>query len=189
LSHWDDFLHRHYPEARKVRAEMFSGWTQELSHLSPTVCRAWQRLVRNWLLFHARDHTGTFIPDLLTFPKPSPAQLPRLVSEAEMARILQAARQLPPSSSNPLRAETIALDLLLLFCCGLRRGELLRLKLSDLDRNQRLLSIVETKRGPPLKQYSFNTFSLACVFERYIILHQFRIRSRQKRGQQAQARD
>jgi len=124
---------------------MFSIWTRELSYLSPTVGRAWQRLVRNWLLFHARDHTGTFIPDLLTFPKPIPAQLPRLVSEAEMARILQAARQLPPSRTNPLRAETIALGLLLLFCCGLRRGELLRLKLSDLDRNQSLLSIVETK--------------------------------------------
>ena len=145
LSHWDNFLHCHYPEARKVSAEMFSGWTQELSHLSPTVRRARQCLVRNWLLFHARDHAGTFIPDLLTFPKPTPAQLPRLVSEAEMARILQAAWQLPPSRTNPLRAETIALGLLLLFCCGLRRGELLRLKLGDLDRKQRLLSIVETK--------------------------------------------
>ena len=145
LSHWDNFLHCHYPEARKVSAEMFSGWTQELSHLSPTVRRARQCLVRNWLLFHARDHTGTFIPDLLTFPKQIPAQLPCLVSEAEMARILQAAWQLPPSRTNPLRAETIALGLLLLFCCGLRRGELLRLKLGDLDRKQRLLSIVETK--------------------------------------------
>ena len=78
LSHWDDFLHRHYPGARKVCAEMFFGWTQELSHLSPTVRRGRQRLVRNWLLFHARDHAGTFIPDLLSFPKPIPAQLPSL---------------------------------------------------------------------------------------------------------------
>ena len=51
-----------------------------------------------------------------------------------MALILQAARQLPPSRTNPLRAETIELGLLLLYCCGLRRGELLRLKLSDIDR-------------------------------------------------------
>ena len=62
-----------------------------------------------------------------------------------MALILQAAQQLPPSRTNPLRAETIELGLLLLYCCGLRRGELLRLKLSDIDRNQCLLSIVETK--------------------------------------------
>jgi integrase len=62
-----------------------------------------------------------------------------------MALIIQSAHKLSPSSTNPLRAETIALGLMLLFCCGLRRGELLRLKLGDLDRNQRLVRIAFTK--------------------------------------------
>jgi integrase/recombinase XerD len=145
LSHWDDFLHRRYPEARKVRAAMFYGWAKKLSHLSPTVRRNWQRVLRNFLLFHTRAHAGTFSPDILTFPKPTPPQPPRLVSETEMALIIQSAHQLSPSSTNPLRAETIALGLMLLFCCGLRRGELLRLKLGDLDRDQRLIRIAFTK--------------------------------------------
>jgi integrase/recombinase XerD len=34
---------------------------------------------------------------------------------------------------------------MLLFCCGLRRGELLRIKLGDLDRGQSLIRIVLTK--------------------------------------------
>jgi integrase/recombinase XerD len=145
LSHWDDFLHRQYPQARKVRAAMVYDWAKELSHLSPRVRRNWQRVLRNFLLFHARDHAGTFIPDILTFPKPTPVQPPRLISATEMALIIQCAHQLPPSSTNPLRAETIALGLMLLFCCGLRRGELLRLKLGDIDRNQRLIRIAFTK--------------------------------------------
>ena len=145
LSHWDDFLRRRYPEARKVRAAMFYDWAKELSHLNPTVRRNWQRVLRNFLLFHTRAHAGTFIPDILTFPKPTPPQPPRLVSETEMALIIQSAHQLSPSSTNPLRAETIALGLMLLFCCGLRRGELLRLKLGDLDRDQRLIRIAFTK--------------------------------------------
>jgi integrase/recombinase XerD len=145
LSHWDDFLHYQYPTARKVRAVMFYDWVKELSQLCPTVRRNWQRVLRNFLLFHDRDHAGTFIPDILTFPKPTPPQSPRLVSETEMALIIQSARQLPPSCTNPLRAETIALGLMLLFCCGLRRGELLRLKLEDIDRNQRLIRIAFTK--------------------------------------------
>jgi integrase/recombinase XerD len=145
LRHWDDFLHSQYPEARKVRAAMFYRWTTELTDLSPTVRRNWQRVLRNFLLFHARDHAGTFIPDILTFPKSTPAQLPQLVSETEMALIIQSARQLPPSPTNPLRAETIALGLMLLFCCGLRRGELLRLKLGDIDRDQCLIRIAFTK--------------------------------------------
>jgi integrase/recombinase XerD len=145
LSHWDAFVHRRYPQARKVRAEMFYGWTQGLTHLSPVVCRNRQRVVRNFLLYYARDHAGTFIPDIRTFPKSTPAKPPRLVSETEMALLIQCAHQLPPSCTNPLRAETIRLGLMLLFCCGLRRGELLRIKLGDLDRGQSLIRIVLTK--------------------------------------------
>jgi integrase/recombinase XerD len=145
LSHWDSFLKRQYPQARKVRAEMFFGWIEELVHLSPVVRRNRQRVVRNFLLYHARDHKGTFIPDVRTFPKSTPAEPPRLVSDIEMARLIQCAGQLPPSCTNPLRAETIRLGLILLFCCGLRRGELLRIKLGDLDRDQNLIRIVLTK--------------------------------------------
>jgi integrase/recombinase XerD len=145
LSHWDDFLYSQYPQAKKVRAAMFYDWVKELRYLSPTVHRSWQRVVRNFLLFHARDHVGTFIPDVLTFPKPTPPQPPRLVSETEMALIIQCARQLAPAHTNPLRAETIRLGLMLLFCCGLRRGELLRVKLADLDKDQSLIRIVFTK--------------------------------------------
>ena len=145
LHRWDDFLHRRYPKARKVQAPMVHGWTQELSRLTSTGRRIHLRIVRNFLLFHARDHADTFIPDPLSFPKPLPPISPRLVSEAEMARLLEGARQLPPSPWNPLRAETLRLGLLLLFCCGLRRGELLRLTLGDLDPRQGLLHIRQTK--------------------------------------------
>lgn len=101
--------------------------------------------MRNFLLFHAREHAGTFIPDLLTFPKATPVAAPRLVSEAEMGRILAVARQLPPSFENPLRAETFYIGFLLLFCCGLRRGELMRLTLGDIQAEQTVLHIRLTK--------------------------------------------
>ena len=35
LRHWDSYLKRWYPQARKVRAEMFYGWIEELVHLRP----------------------------------------------------------------------------------------------------------------------------------------------------------
>ena len=145
LAHWDHFLHCLYPRSCGVRAQMFARWTNELTHLSTTGSRAHQRIVRNFLLFHARDHHRTFIPDPLTFPKPAPVVVPRLISEVEMARVLEAAQQLLPTAENPLRAETLRVGLILLFCCGLRLGELLRLKLSDIDIEQAVLSIRLTK--------------------------------------------
>ena len=87
----------------------------------------------------------TYIPDLKTFPRPDPPRPPRLVSVTEMAQLLATASMLPPSHRNPLRAPTIRLALVLLFCCGLRRGELFRLKIRHFDRREKVLRIETTK--------------------------------------------
>jgi integrase/recombinase XerD len=141
LRHWDNFVHRRYPQACQVRAEMFTDWTKTLVTLTSTGSRCFHRIVRNFLLFHARSHPGTFIPDRLTFPKPAPVVTPRLVSDVEMGSVLVAVRQLSPSARNPLRAETFYIGLILLFCCGLRRRELLRLTLGDIQAEQTVLHI------------------------------------------------
>ena len=145
LRHWDDFLQREFGSVRQVRPEMFQRWAQTLPPLHPTVRRNRLRIVRNFLLFHSRQHPRTFIPDLLTFPKPSPHRPPRLVSVQEMACVLATTSQLPISHQNPLRPQTVRLALLLLFCCGLRRGELLRLQWQHCDLQQNLLRIEGTK--------------------------------------------
>jgi site-specific recombinase XerD len=145
LRHWDDFVHRQHPHANKVRPEMFTDWAKTLTSLTSTGSHTCQRIVRNFLLFHARDHIGTFIPDRLTFPKPAPVVSPRLISEAEMGRVLAVARQLPPTAVNPLRSETFHIGFILLFCCGLRSGELLRLTLGDIQEDQTVLHILSSK--------------------------------------------
>jgi integrase len=68
-----------------------------------------------------------------------------LVSIKEMADLLATAALLPPSHQNPLRAEAVRLALVLLFCCGLRRGELLRLKVRDFDPHESLIRVEATK--------------------------------------------
>ena len=145
LHHWDQFIHRHYPQARRVSAEMFNAWSNQFLHLKPIVRRSRQRVVRKFLLFDARENENAFIPDPTTFAKPSQTLQPRLITELEMARILAVTNQVPPSFANPLRAETLKIGFVLLFCCGLRCGELLRLKLADIDLEQRLLHIRLTK--------------------------------------------
>ena len=44
-----------------------------------------------------------------------------------------------------LRAETIHLGLALLFCCGLRRGEVTRLRLAHYDPRERSLRIASAR--------------------------------------------
>jgi integrase len=145
LRRWDAFLLRRYGNVRKVTPPMFQLWAQAMPGLTAIVRRNRMRIVRNFLLFHARQHPGTYIPDPKTFPRPSQPRPPRLISPAEMSRLLAAAGTLPASHRNAQRASTVRLALALLFCCGLRRGELLRLRIQDFDRRDEVLRIEATK--------------------------------------------
>lgn len=111
LRRWDDFLRRHYPKARQVKPHMFQCWVQRMPALHATVRRNRMRIVRNFLLFHARQHPRTHVPDPISFPKPSPHQPPRLVTTTEMARVLATAALLSPSHQNPLRRHTEVLTI------------------------------------------------------------------------------
>ena len=145
LRGWDDFLQHEFGQMRRIRSEMFHDWSRTLFKWTPGERRKRLRIVRNFLRFHARHYPETYIPDLLTFPKAGPYRLPRLVSAKEMAQVLATARQLTVSHQNPLRPETVRLALILLFCCGLRLGELLRLQWRHFDTQENVLHIDETK--------------------------------------------
>jgi integrase len=60
-------------------------------------------------------------------------------------RLLQAAKGLRPLRLSPLRAENLTLGLVLLYTAGLRRGELVRLVVSDYEPSERTLLIRESK--------------------------------------------
>src|SRR6266446_946713 len=145
LLDWDSFLYQRQGRSKIVGRNSFNDWAHGLRRLSSSVQRHRIRIVRNFLLFHARESPVGFIPDLTSFPDPSPPRPPRLVSVSEMARVLAAATRLKTSPDNPLRAKTVRMALILLFCCGLRRGELLRLRLAHFDSEQNLLRIEATK--------------------------------------------
>jgi site-specific recombinase XerD len=145
LLRWDDFVHQHYRGVRVISAPMFARWAEGPIGQSPTTRRYNMRALRNFLLFHRRSDPSTYVPDLAFFPKAVPYRAPRLLTEPEVARLLATAKTLPGSSHNPMRGPTVHLALVLLFCCGLRRGELLRLRLADFDADEQLLRINETK--------------------------------------------
>ena len=164
LRAWDAFLERQ--QARALDRKWFCLWAKSLSLLKPTVQHRRLCCVRTFLAYHAREHPRCFVPDVADFPKALPPRPPRLVSAAEMARLLATAARLERSNDNPLRSQTIQLGLLLLFCCGLRSGELLRLQLRHYDPAERLLRIEMSKfnksRLVPLAR------SVAQALQRYL---------------------
>jgi integrase len=164
LRAWDAFLQQQQDGA--FNGKSFRLWAKTLFRLNPTVQRRRLSCVRNFLVYHSREHPRCFVPDVADFPRPLPPRPPCLVSTAEMARLLATAAQLEQSNDNPLRAQTTQVGLLLLFCCGLRSGELLRLQLRHYDPAEQLLRIDASKfnksRLVPLAR------SVAQVLERYL---------------------
>ncbi len=141
----DYFLVRHSPRAKRLTASIFKAWASGLHSLCPTTARMRMLCVRKFCCHLAHSQPGTFIPDLRTFPKEVPHQAPYLLSESEVARTLKATEILRSTRSNPLHPRTIRLSFLLMFCCGLRHGEVLKLQLADIDTEQMVLRILETK--------------------------------------------
>lgn len=141
----DFFLVRRYPRARRLTPAMFAVWAAGLHSLCPTTARMRMLCVRKFCGHLARSRPEVFIPDLRTFPKELPHQAPYLISESEVARVLAATAKLRSTRSNPLHPQTIRMAFLLTFCCGLRKGEVLKLRLADLDAEAMVLRINETK--------------------------------------------
>ena len=162
----DFVLARQFPENRIFTEPMFTAWSGEILRVSGDKARMRLMCVRKFCLYLARIQPRTFIPDEHTFPRPSAPQAPCLLSPSDVARLVEATRIARPTPQNPLRRETMRLAVLLLYCCGLRSGELFRLRIGEIDVERRLLRINHTKfnksRLVPLSP------SLADVLQHYL---------------------
>ena len=133
------------PRAAGLTADSFAAWSLTLAHLTPTVRRNRMRIVRNLCLYLRRTDRDCFVPDPSGFPAPhTPLPAPRLHRGAVL-RLLRATANLRPRSTSPLCAEVFRLAIVLLYTAGLRRGELVRLLLSDYDRDERTLLVRASK--------------------------------------------
>jgi integrase len=144
LGHLDRFLATQGHEA-KLTAETFIRWCVTIDHLTSGVRRNWMRIVRNLCLYRRRSEPTCFVPDPAGFPKPHQPRRPHLFEPEEIGRLLRVTDDLQPHSTSPLRREVFRLAIVLLYTAGLRRGELVRLTLSDYDPAERTLQIRATK--------------------------------------------
>ncbi len=145
LYSFDALLREHCPKTRKLTPQIFSHWCLSLLHLTPTVRRRRMYIIHNFCLYRSRSYPQTFIPDILTFPKEHQPITPYIFSESEIARLISATKSLQSYEHLPLRRETLSLAIILLYTTGLRRGELLGLKLADFNSKEGTLLIQNTK--------------------------------------------
>ena len=129
-----------------LRAGFFDEWCHTFEKLSPNVRRFRQRTVRKFCLYRQRTEPQCFVPDINLFVRPQPyAATPIILTPAQIAQLLQLADRCKPTAQTPLQPQLLRIAVVLLYTAGLRRGELLRLTLADVDAQAGVLRVRESK--------------------------------------------
>lgn len=130
---------------REVDLPSFERWCASHEGLTGNVRRNRQRIARNWCLYRQRSEPSCFVPDSNRFPKRHPHKAPVIIAPAAVGRMLTAAQAVRPTPDSALRPDVLRLATVLLYTAGLRRGELLRLQLGDINAQDAVLRVRESK--------------------------------------------
>lgn len=130
---------------RDVDLASFEHWCASHEGLTGNVRRNRQRIVHNWCLYRQRSEPSCFVPDPNRFPRPHPHKAPVIIAPAAVGRMLTVVQTVRPSPDSALRPDVLRLATVLLYTAGLRRGELLRLQLGDVNARDAVLRVRESK--------------------------------------------
>lgn len=123
----------------------FDRWCDSLRKLAANTRRGRQLVVRKFCLYRQRSEPNCFVPNPLYFARLQPYRTPIIIEPDHVARMLAAADQLAPTPGSPLLPAVMRIAVVLLYTAGLRRGELLRLTLDDVEPRAGVLRIRESK--------------------------------------------
>jgi integrase/recombinase XerD len=128
-----------------LTAKVFERWCKSVRRLSPNTRYPWQLLIRQLCLFRRRREPRCFVPDASGFARRQPPRPPVIVTPAQVLSALRAADALPPSYRSPMRQAALRIAIVLLYTAGLRRGELVHVQMADVDSQEGVLHIRDSK--------------------------------------------
>jgi integrase/recombinase XerD len=126
----------------------FTGqWLAKQPHESASTHRSRICVVRQFTRFLCRHDYPADVPNALLGARKGAEFSPRILTRTEVGKLLRAADQLTPTARFPLR-HLIMPEIFRLLCgCGFRLGEVLHLRLADVDLQHGVLTVREGKFG------------------------------------------
>ncbi|MEO8442968.1 MAG: tyrosine-type recombinase/integrase [Betaproteobacteria bacterium] len=125
--------------------QLFNRWREPFCRLSVDTRVARERVVYRFCRYRRRSEPGCFFPDMNSLARPRAQPLPTIIEREQIVRLLRYVSGLRPKPHETLRPAVLRLAIILLYTTGLRRGELVRLTLGDVDERQGVLFIRESK--------------------------------------------
>lgn len=131
--------------APDLNEPLFNRWRASFYRASNRTRVMRERAVYKFCRYRRRSDPECFLPDPSSFTRPKPLPLPRIIEREQVVQLLNYVSALMPAAQNPLRPAVLRLAILLLYTTGLRRGELVRLPLADMDAKRGVLFIRDSE--------------------------------------------
>ena len=145
LARLDRFLCNIGLGKRELPRHVVDQWTAKRAHEKPSTQRLRIIRVRQLALYLRRQGLDAYVPEIKKTPVHHLEFTPYIFSREEVRKILQVADSLPPDRRTPMRHLIMPEVFRLLYCCGMRISEVLRLRVADVDLAAGILTVREGK--------------------------------------------
>ena len=143
---FDEYLYRTKHNVKEISEAVIENWIREVSvGISVNTSSQHVHYVRQLLLFLVNSGYKCFIPGTVITHD---TYVPYLYSDEDLKKIFAVADSMVVSRArkNKYAEKEMPLILRLLFCCGLRVGETVNIKVGDLDFDRDLIIMRVTKK-------------------------------------------
>ena len=147
LMRLDRFLAREAPNDETLTRAAARKWLAKGPLESGASQQSRFGVVRQFALFLCRLGHPAYVPDRSLSAKREQTFSPRILTHAEVRRILQEVDRLAPTAHSPLRHVVMPEVFRLLYGCGFRVSEVLNLRVADADLNSGVLTVRDGKFG------------------------------------------
>lgn len=145
LRHLDHFLVQEGLTSCDLPRSIAQKWLAKRTHESPRTHQQRIMVVRQFSRFLCRLGYSAYVPDATLAPREQSSFTPRILTPEEVRKLLQAVDALEPTARSPLRHLIMPEVFRLLYGCGFRLGEVLKLRVRDVDLNQGIVTVHQGK--------------------------------------------
>jgi site-specific recombinase XerD len=147
LVRFDQFLSGEAVTEHELPRSITRKWLAKQRYESAATHQHRISIVRQFSMYMCRLGYPADVPDRSLTVKCSAAFSPRILTQAEVQQLLHAVDQLTPTAHAPLRHLIMPEVFRLLYGCGFRLGEVLHLRVADVDLRKGILTVREAKFG------------------------------------------
>ena len=145
LHRLDDFLVQESLTTLELPRSLARKWLAKKPHESVRTQQQRIILVRHFSRFLLRAGHSAYVPESTLAARNPTTFVPRMLTDEELGKFFRAVDALKPTARSPLRHLAMPEVFRLLYGCGFRVGEVLKLRVRDVDLDRGIITVRQAK--------------------------------------------